>query len=229
MLIPLGQRLKTIAGHVPTGCRVADIGSDHGYLPAWLAQSGRARMVIAGEINADPARRARETCFEFGLEDQMEVRLGDGLQVIQPDEVDVIVISGMGGTTIRQILEQGRAKLDGVMRLVLQPNVAAPELRAWLVANGFMIKEESLVEENHIIYEVIAAEPGQSAPLSSLQLLIGPVLLAERPALFCDFVSSLIADRRYVLRQLENAHSAEAATRRERFAREIAELEQAIP
>ncbi len=228
MQIPLGQRLKTIAGHVPIGSRVADIGSDHGYLPAWLAQSGRAQRVIAGEINADPARRARETCFEFGLEDQMDVRLGDGLEVIQPGEVDVIVISGMGGTTIRQILEQGRGKLDGVMRLVLQPNVAAPELRYWLVTNEFVLTHESLVEENHIIYEVIVAEPGQSAPLNSLQLLLGPVLLKERPGLFREFAERLIADRRFVLGQLDKAASAEAAARREQFAREVAELEQAM-
>lgn len=228
MQIPLGQRLKTIAGHVPIGARVADIGSDHGYLPAWLAQTGRAQRVIAGEINHDPARRASETCFEFGLEDQMEVRLGDGLQVIEPGEVDVIVISGMGGTTIRHILEQGRSKLAGVTRLILQPNVATPELRSWLVANEFVIEDESLVEENHIIYEVIVAAPGQSVPLSLPQLLLGPVLLEERPALFPEFASRLLADRRFVLKQLERASSADAAARREQFAWEVAEIERAI-
>lgn len=228
MQIPLGQRLKTIAGYVTDGARVADIGSDHGYLPAWLVQSGRAQKAIAGEVNLDPARRARETCFEFGLEEQMEVRLGDGLQVIQPGEADVIVISGMGGTTIRQILEQGRGKLVGVRRLILQPNVAAPELRAWLVANGFEIRAESLVEENHIIYEVIVAEPGKSAELSAMEQLLGPVLLRERPMLFRAFVEKLIAERSFVVRQLQQSSSPEAASRRELFEREVAALQSAI-
>lgn len=224
MNVTIGPRLRAIAEYVPIGCRLADIGSDHGYLPAWLVLHERVAKTIAGEINQDPARRALETCQEYDLAPQMEVRLGDGLSMLAPGEIDVIVIAGMGGTTIRQILDQGKGVLAHVRRLILQPNVAATELRRWLIAHHFAIVEETLVEENGIIYEVIVAEPGQAEPISDLEALLGPILIKRRPALFHRQVEAAIDERQYVLLQLAKASSAEAESKRLRLEQEILDL-----
>lgn len=225
MNISLGPRLRVIAGFIPEGSRLADIGSDHGYLPAWLLLQRRVSRAIAGEINRDPARRAEETARELDLLPEMEIRLGDGLQVLQPDEVDAVVISGMGGSTIRQILAASPQVLAGLRRLVLQPNVGAPELRRWLADNRWRIVEEALVEEASIIYEVIVAEPGPAEPLDAIAALLGPELLRQRPPLLARQVDKLIGERQYVLQQLSRASSAEAVAKRQRLQIEIGQLE----
>lgn len=228
MNVPIGPRLRAIAEYVPLGSRLADIGSDHGYLPAWLLLHARVTRAIAGEVNQDPARRAQETCQEYDLSPQMEVRLGDGLGVLAAGEIDVIVIAGMGGTTIRQILDQGRGALAQVRRLILQPNVAATELRRWLVANQFVIVDEALVEENSIIYEVIVAEPGETKPLSGLEAMLGPVLIRKKPHLFRRQVEAAIDERQYILAQLTKALSAPVVAKRQRLEQEILDLRSVI-
>ncbi|NLW16583.1 MAG: SAM-dependent methyltransferase [Firmicutes bacterium] len=93
MRINLGPRLRRVADFVPAGARLADIGSDHGYLAAWLLQKGKIELAIAGELNHEPAERARQTARAAGLEEKMWVREGPGLTVLQPGEVDTVVIA----------------------------------------------------------------------------------------------------------------------------------------
>jgi tRNA (adenine22-N1)-methyltransferase len=228
MQINIGARLRGIAQFVPAGCRLADIGSDHGYLPAWLLMHQRVTLAIAGEVNPDPARRAEAICREYGLAPLMQVRLGDGLQVLRPGEVDVVVIAGMGGSTIREILSQGQAVLRTVKRLVLQPNVGGAELRRWLVGHHFAIADEDLVLEKDIIYEIIVAEPGESLSLGGMEAELGPVLLQRRPELFKQRVRMAIAEREYIVSQLTRANSAGAHIKRERLQAEIESLREVL-
>ncbi|MGI6358132.1 MAG: tRNA (adenine(22)-N(1))-methyltransferase [Bacillota bacterium] len=225
MNLRLGPRLSAIAAMVPSGSILADIGSDHGYLPAWLLLNGKISRAIAVEVNLDPARRSLETCREYGLDGRMEVRVGDGLQAIGPGEVDVVVIAGMGGTTIANILEQGEPLLAGMQRLILQPNGAAASVRRWLSTRGQRIVDENLVEENGIIYEIIAAKPGVSRPLNELELLLGPINLQKRPTLLWQQVSALINERQYILRQLSKSTSAEATAKSTVLQQQIIDLQ----
>ena len=155
----LGARLAAIAAYVLPGSRVADIGTDHGYLAAHLVARGDVGFVIAGDVNEGPLATARELINNLGLTDKIAVRLGDGLAVVRPEEVDTVVIAGMGGTTMIHILTPQTGLAHKLKRLILQPMVGAGTLRLWLVKNGFCLVDERLVREEGRIYEIIVAEP----------------------------------------------------------------------
>src|SRR4051794_18662460 len=122
--IPISKRLKTLAKYIPNGSIIADIGSDHAYLPCYAFLHGLIRSGIAGELNAGPLHSAQETIEKYGLSSNISARLGSGLTVIEKGEADVITIAGMGGELIRQILDMGKDRLTEQTKLILQPNVA---------------------------------------------------------------------------------------------------------
>jgi tRNA (adenine22-N1)-methyltransferase len=157
-MVVLSNRLLKIAEHVPRGSKLADIGSDHALLPVYLAQHGLIVSAIAGELNAGPFTAAVKQVEEADLKFCIEVRQGDGLEVIAPGEADVITIAGMGGLLIVRILMQGIAKLEQVQRLVLQPNVGEEVVRRWLVEQGWFLSEEYIVQEDGKTYEVLIAD-----------------------------------------------------------------------
>ena len=123
----------------PRGARLADVGTDHAYLPACLLMEGKIPSAIAADLREGPLRRARETAAEYGCGDRMAFRLCDGLSGIRPEETDAVVIAGMGGETIAQILEAAPWVRTRKIPLVLQPMSSIPELRQWLGEDGFHI------------------------------------------------------------------------------------------
>lgn len=151
------ERLLCAASLVRQGSRVADIGTDHAYLPIYLVESGRSPSAIASDIRVGPADSARKNVAAAGLCDRIEVRLGDGLSGIAPDEVDDIVIAGMGGETIAAILQGAEWVKDAHYRLILQPMTRAEDLRRYLLTNGFEIDEERVVPDGRRLYTVMAA------------------------------------------------------------------------
>ncbi|MEO3947415.1 tRNA (adenine(22)-N(1))-methyltransferase TrmK [Gorillibacterium sp. CAU 1737] len=157
-MVWLSNRLTAIAGQVPDGSRLADIGSDHALLPVFLAERGRILQAVAGEVNPGPYDAARRQVSMAGLEKKVDVRQGDGLSVLRPGEVDVITIAGMGGSLIVSILEANPDRLEGVQRLVLQPNVGEDQVRRYLLANGWLLLGEQLLEEDGKSYEILTAE-----------------------------------------------------------------------
>lgn len=156
-MISLDKRLSMVASMVRRGSRIADIGTDHAYLPVYLVQSGDCPGGIAADIGVGPLEAARRTVTEAGLADKIALRLGDGLSPVSPKEVDDIVIAGMGGETIVEILCAADWVKDARLRFVLQPMTRAEELRRWLLTNGFSITEERLVRVGHRLYPVLTA------------------------------------------------------------------------
>src|SRR5690554_5245123 len=141
----LTPRLQAIAELIPPGSVVADIGTDHAYLPVYLLQEQICRRAIAADVKEAPLAQAQETVAAFNCHQKIDLRLGDGLDVLkEEDQVDTIVIAGLGGRTIVRILEKGQEKLKNIKRLILQPMNEAGCLRLYLAKNGFAIVTETL-------------------------------------------------------------------------------------
>ena len=207
----LSQRLLLVAAEVFPGAFLADIGSDHAYLPANLALKHQIRRAIAGEVAWGPYQNAATEIQKLRLTEKIKVRHADGLAALNADEVvDVITICGMGGALIAQILTVGWDKLQHfphLPRLILQPNVGEKIVRSWLQQHHYQITAEKILKEDGHIYEIITADPagGKVQPLNQEQLLFGPILLAEKNAIFQEKWQLEITKLRKVLQQLQCA------------------------
>lgn len=182
----LSERLEKVVSYVPAGSRIADIGSDHAYLPCYAVQKGQVEFAIAGEVVEGPFQSATKQVKSLDLAKEIAVRKGDGLAVIEPeDAIDTIVIAGMGGALIRSILEADSAKLAGVKRLVLQPNIAAHQLREWGEVNQWGLTAETILREDNKTYEILVLEPSDNkVGYSDAERLLGPFLMREKSAVF---------------------------------------------
>ncbi|WP_251555034.1 tRNA (adenine(22)-N(1))-methyltransferase [Neobacillus muris] len=205
----LSNRLGTVADYVPGDARMADIGSDHAYLPCYLVKTKGIPFAVAGEVAEGPFRSAQRNVAAEGLTKIISVRLGDGLEVIEPGEVDCITIAGMGGALITSILETGKEKLDSVTRLVLQPNISAETIRKWLLENHWELMEEEILEEDGKIYEVLVAERGDGLrpyrQNKELGLLMGPYLRKNPSNAFRKKWTAEISNWQRILEQLGKA------------------------
>ena len=227
----LSVRLETVAKYVLKDSRLADIGSDHAYLPSFLIKNGQISFGIAGEVAKGPFQSAEKNVLAEGLADRISVRMGDGLEVIQPGEVDCITIAGMGGSLIASILENGNEKLDSVKRLVLQPNINAIAIRSWLVDNHWELIAEEIIEEDSKIYEILVAEKGdplkpyRDVPLET-GLLVGPFLLRGKEKAFNKKWSLEKKNWNRIYEQLESAGpSAETEAKKQELVKKISLIE----
>ena len=226
----LSKRLIDVANFLPTGATFADIGSDHAYLPCYVCAQDPAATAIAGEINQGPFDSARANIRLHGLTECITVRLGDGLDVLkEADDIRQVVIAGMGGGLIKQILADGKDKLDTVSRLILQPNVDARKVRIWLHEEGFRLIEERIMEENGHIYEILVADREGRDPykdeLLDKQLLFGPYLLKDQSPVFRKKWCKEAGKLRRILEQMEQANNPDAI-RMNQFKRELAWMEE---
>ncbi|WP_079509777.1 tRNA (adenine(22)-N(1))-methyltransferase [Mesobacillus jeotgali] len=230
----LSDRLNAVANYIPKGARLADIGSDHAYLPCYVVKKGAVPMAVAGEVANGPYQSALEQVQEENLTQQIIVRKGDGLEVIEPGEVDCITIAGMGGTLISSILEKGKSKLQGVSRLVLQPNVGSFAVRRWLIENGWELAAEEILKEDGKVYEILVAEKGE--PLIPYQhinlengILFGPFLLKEKTAVFKEKWNAEKNNWQRILLQLqEAAQNEDTVSKRQELERKIKMAEEAL-
>lgn len=209
----LSNRLRRVAEQVPPGSVVADIGTDHGYLPVDLVSSGRCPRAIATDIAAGPLAAARALVEREGLSDRIQLRRGEGLAVLAPGEADTLVLAGMGGVLMARLLGQRPEVAHSLYRLVLQPMTAAASLRRWLAANGFRFVHEELVEDGDRIYEIIVTEPGEEPgrqDMPDIMYEVGPILAERRDPLLDQLLAERIRRLEKALADLAGADSAGA-------------------
>ena len=171
--LKLSKRLRAAADFVRNGAYIADVGTDHAYLPIALALEGRVRGGVASDINEGPILRAREHIKEYGLDGRIETLRTDGLHGIEKYAPTDIFILGMGGELIADIIAAAEFTRDKNIRLVLQPMTHPEAVRAFLIGNGYTIVDETLVEDEKI-YQIICAEYfGEADVYSDVELLLG--------------------------------------------------------
>lgn len=227
----LSYRLSRVASHVPKGAVVADIGSDHAYLPCFLVAEGLAQRAIAGEVVKGPYESAKKQVRQEQLEGRIIVRLASGLAAIDPaDGVTAITIAGMGGPLIASILEQDKALLAGVERLILQPNVHAKAIREWAATNGWRIVEEEILEENSKIYEIVVLEPAHgTVAFGEAELLFGPLLMAQRSDVFQAKWRREMAQWQKIVAEMEsNAEAAGIVEKKQELIKKIKLVEEVL-
>ncbi len=205
----LSERLERVAAHVPAGARLADIGSDHGYLLVALMKRGLIAAAVAGEVAVTPFHAAQRTVQENGLSQRISVRLANGLAAIEPaDGITAISLCGMGGETIRDILDRDQARLSGQERLILQPNGGEQPLRQWLMDNGYRILSEEVLRENRFNYEIIVAERSGPVRYSAQELYFGPLQLQQRSPAFLAKWQRLLRLKQRTLTHFARARQA---------------------
>lgn len=176
----LSKRLQAVANLVTRGKRLADIGTDHGYVPIWLYEQGRIPSALAMDLREGPLQRAKEHIRMHGLDEKIKTRLSDGLEKLLPGEADSIVIAGMGGMLVVKILTQGQAVLDSVQELILQPQSDLDAVREYLHRTGFVIVQEEMVFEEGKYYPMMKAVHGENTDDRKIWFLYGRLLLENR-------------------------------------------------
>lgn len=184
----LSKRLEAVANLVPQNARLADIGSDHAYLPCYLALQNKITYAVAGEVVQGPYDLAKQHVVQLNVAHMITVRLADGLQAVEAtDNIDTVTICGMGGDLIASILEGGRlsGKLKTVTKIITQPNIDEYHVRQWFVKNNYKIDTELILSENGKIYEIIVGIPTNEPIIyTQEQLQFGVYLPLEKSDVF---------------------------------------------
>lgn len=201
----LSRRLRAVACLVTPGNRLADVGTDHGYIPICLVKEGIIPRAIAMDVNKGPLQRAREHIREEGLENRIETRLSDGLSALHPGEADTAVIAGMGGALTIRILEEGKETADQLKELILQPQSELSKVRRWLENHGYRIAEENMLLEDGKYYPMMRVIHGRGEPMREIDALYGPVLLKKKHPCLREYLIWEQGVKRKVLEQLRYA------------------------
>lgn len=157
----LSERLKTVAGLIKEGTCLADVGTDHGYIPIYLVSGGVCQSAIAMDIGKGPLERAKAHIKRYGLEEKIATRLSDGVRRLEPGEADCMVVAGMGGALTIHILEDGKDVVKAMKECVLQPQSEISKVRQYLWDNGYAIVDEEMVLEDGKFYPMMRVIPGQ--------------------------------------------------------------------
>lgn len=213
----LSKRLYAVAGLVTEGASVADIGTDHGYVPIYLVEQGIASKVIAMDINEGPLERARIHIASYGFSGQIETRLSDGLKKIIPGEIDTMIAAGMGGGLVIKILEEGKEVVRTLSSCILQPQSEIEKVRQYLCGHGMQIVAEDMVEEDGKYYPMMKTAKGADCdcePYEEWEYLYGKRLLENRHPVLLSYLKREIRIRQGILEQLKEQNPSEKVTRR---------------
>lgn len=232
----LSHRLEVIASFVKPGSRLADIGTDHGYIPIYLAQEGVILSGLAMDVREGPLSRARSHIEEAGLSEKIKTRLSDGLSELSSNEADTVVIAGMGGELEIHILEEGRHVWETVSQWVLSPQSDLDRVRQYLLKNGFSIDREEMVKEDGKFYTIMdVSGPKTTEPEKCRReeyekecyYLYGKKLIEASHPVLAEFLDREKKTVLEILKSLELQMTESARIRSEELLKKLQRIEEA--
>lgn len=193
-LPPLSDRLRAALPYIEHGDVVADIGTDHAYLPIYLVLSGTSPLAYACDINDGPCLRAIENAREYGVSDKIKISKRNGICGLEEEKIDKFTIFGMGGELIASILDASPSLSMGT-EFILNPMTKAASLRSYLISHGFSILDDAYARAEGKIYQIICAEKtGENESLSPIELTLGKHALASPSTLMIEYAEKLMRD-----------------------------------
>lgn len=226
----LSHRLETIASFVHRGSKIADIGTDHGYIPIYLIEKGQVASALAMDIGKGPLERAKAHIKEHGLEQRIETRLSDGLQMLLPGEVETVIIAGMGGELLIHIMEQGTHMWDSVRQWILSPQSDIGRVRHFLADRGFSIHRETMVKDEGKYYTVMEAVWNGKSPdwkNEERYLQYGKYLIQEGHPVLAEYLKKEKKKTVSIIAFLEQQETKIAKRRVLELKKELALIEEA--
>lgn len=233
----LSPRLQAVAGLVTDGYRLADIGTDHAYVPIWLVKTGRIPGAVAADINKSPLQRAAEHISASGLDSQIETRLSDGFSALSRGEVQSAVLAGMGGGLMIRILKEGSRVVECLEECILQPQSEIEKVRAFLLEEGFLFLEEDMVADDGKYYPMMKVKPWRGKPETEKEkngsekggnqiwteeeLRYGKLLLEQRNPVLREFLERERCIKQQILSRLETEDSGRIRERRKTVKEEL--------
>lgn len=224
----LSDRLSKIVSMVTKGLRVADVGTDHGYVPIALVRENISSKVIAMDVNKGPLLKAESNVKDAGLSEYIDLRLGDGLEALKPDEADCVVIAGMGGLLMQRILTDGEEVVNNLQEMVLSPQSDIHVIRRFIENHGFMIKEEAMLIEDGKFYTIIKAVKGSTDTYSDIELKFGRYLLMTKDEVLFSYLNKEKKLLTGILDNLKGKETASSINRVEEIAAELKHIEKAL-
>ena len=201
----LSNRLKEIASFIPDNVKMVDIGCDHALLDIYLYKNKKNIKIIASDINENALEQAKKNIKKYKLDKSIETRLSNGLDNINSDEIDTIVISGMGSHTIVGILRMNQKKLINVGNIIIQSNNHINFLRERILELNYYIDSEKLVKDNNIIYTIISFKKGKKR-YNKKEIFFGPYLLKENSILFKEKNKQDLEKLEYLYKIIPKSH-----------------------
>ena len=224
----LSKRLQAVADLVSNGRIVADVGTDHGYIPIYLIETGKCQRAIAMDINKGPLLRAKEHIEDHGLSDTIEVRLSDGVRALSAGECDCVVVAGMGGALAIKIMEEGKAVFRKLQEFVLQPQSELAKVRQYLCENQYCVIAEAMVLEDGKFYPMMKVKNGASEPYTQVELHYGRGLLAQKHPVLKQFLEKEVQTKEMILTNLELESGEHIENRKKELREELLIVKEAL-
>lgn len=224
----LSKRLQAVADLVSDGLVVADVGTDHGYIPIYLIETKKSPKAFAMDVNKGPLLRAKEHIAEHGLDACIETRLSDGVHALKKGECECVVVAGMGGALTIKIMEEGKDIFRKLKEFVLQPQSELQKVRAYLYQNAYSIVEENMVLDDGKFYPMFRVINGQSQEYHAIELCYGKLLLEQQNAVLKNFLEKERAVKGLILSNLEQSFGEHIETRRKEIQKELEGIEYAL-
>ena len=224
----LSKRLQAVANLVSKGLIVADVGTDHGYIPIYLVQTKKTPKAFAMDVNKGPLLRAQEHIAECDLAGRIETRLSDGVKALKVGECEAVVIAGMGGALTVKILEEGQQIFRSLTEFILQPQSELHKVREYLVSHGYRIIAEDMVMEEGKYYPMMKVIPEESEMYDAIEFRYGKLLLEGKQLVLKDFLLSEKNKKRHIMQNLQKEDGLHIEVRRREIEVELEGIEYAL-